>query len=99
MQTKKFELLQTDGWVALTDAATQVLVQLRTEGRVEIVSSTLEPTTAPVQGLLLTSAAFPVFSATGLGVTDIIWARIVGGQSDTDTLIVMDNGNAPVGPA
>jgi hypothetical protein len=95
MQTKRYDLAQTDGWVAITDEATQVLVQLRTNGNVELVLSENQPTTAALQGILLTSSAFPVFSATGLVVTDIVWARLLGKDTDTDSITVLDNGLAP----
>lgn len=99
MQTRIFDITQPEGWVAATDGATQVLVQLRTHGNVELVVSKLTPADAPVQGILLTSTAFPVFSATGLDEDDIVFFRIVGEATDTDTLAVIDNGAAPVGPA
>lgn len=93
MITEVIDLSQTDGWVVLASSAERVLVQLRTSGNVEIVVAASEPGTTGVQGFLLTETGPSVFQATGMDdTTDIVWGRILGAPTDTDTLVVLHNG-------
>lgn len=88
------DLLQVDGYSLIADGAERVLAQLRTTGNVEIVVAAEEPSTEGIQGFLLTERGPTVFSVTGLGATDKVFARVLGLEGDSDTLVVMENGGA-----
>lgn len=95
MQTEVVDLAQTDGWVALTPLAERALIQLRTSGNVEIVIASAEPAATGIQGFLLTETGPSVFQVTGMDdTTDMVWGRVLGTPTDTDTLVVLHNGAA-----
>ena len=94
MQMTVHELLQADGFALIADGAERVLAQLRTTGNVEIVVAVEEPSTEGIQGFLLTERGPTVFSVTGLEATDKVFARVLGSATDSDTIVVMENGGA-----
>lgn len=93
MQTTAHEIAQADGWQEVATAPSNVLVQLRSTGRVEIAVATSAPSSADTPlGVLLSTGGATEFAATSFGGSDNVYVRTLGaGQSET--IVVLEDGS------
>ena len=93
MQTTPHEIAQTEGWVLVATAPSNVLIQLRSTGRIEVVIASSAPnnTDAPL-GILLHSDGATEFSVTDFGAGDNVYIRTLG-EGQSETVSVLENGS------
>ena len=90
METEVFNLEQPHGFYQFSSGAERILIQLLTTGVVEIVvAQSTPPTDQGQQGFILTERGEVTFSVTGLGASDKVFGRIIGAETDTDTVAVL----------